>query len=73
MRLEHLDGQESSRAVGAAVVRAAGVGGVVIELGPADGPPVVRLTMSPTEAIRLAATVQAVAQGGGETVLIVED
>ncbi|HKG27137.1 MAG TPA: hypothetical protein VKB09_15915 [Thermomicrobiales bacterium] len=73
MRLERLGGEETGRAVGAAVVRAVGAGELVLELGPADGPPLVRLTMSHTEAMRLAAATQAVVQSGGESILIVED
>lgn len=73
MRLERLDGEETGRAVGAAVVRAVGSGEIVLEFGPADGPPLVRLTMSHSEAMRLTAATQAVAQGGGESILIVDD
>jgi hypothetical protein len=73
MRLEQRDGEETNRPVGAAVVRTVGGGDVVLELGPADGPPMMRLKMSATEAMRLAAAVQAVAHGGGESILIVED
>ena len=73
MRLERLDEDETGRAVGAAVVRAVGSREIVLELGPADGPPLVRLTMSHTEAMRLTAAAQAVVQSGGETILIVDD
>jgi hypothetical protein len=73
MRLEQRDGEETVRPVGAAVVRSVGGGDVVLELGPADGPPLMRLRMSYTEAMRLATAVQAVAHGGGESVLIVDD
>ena len=73
MRLEQRDGEETVRPVGAAVVRAVGGSDVVLELGPADGPPLMRLRMSHTEAMRLATAVQAVAHSGGESVLIVED
>lgn len=72
MRLDHLDGDENSRTVGGAVVRAVSGGELVLELGPADGPPLVRLTMSAREATRLAAAVQSIVQSGGETVLIVD-
>ena len=73
MRLERLDGEETGRAVGAAVVRAVGSGEIVLEFGPADGPPHVRLTMSHTEAMRLTSATQAVVQSGGESILIVDD
>lgn len=73
MRLEQLDGEENVRGVGAAVVRQINTGEIVLELGPADGPARVRLKMSHSEAVRLTAAVQAIAQSGGESVLIVED
>jgi hypothetical protein len=72
MRLERLDGEETHRQVGAAVVRVSG-GDVVLELGPADGPPLARLHMTHSEAVQLASTLQSVAHGGGESILIVED
>jgi hypothetical protein len=55
------------------VVRPAPNGSVVLELGPADGPPTVRLTLSNAEGLRLSATVTAVINGGDEQVLIVDD
>ena len=64
---------EVSQDVGAAVVRAVPGGGVVLELGPADGPPHVRLSLSGAEAVRLSSTVRGVAASGGEEVLIVDD
>ncbi len=73
MRLVRLDGEETGRAVGAAVVRAVGSGEIVLELGPADGPPLIRLTMSHAEAMRLTSATQAVVQGGGESILIADD
>ncbi|MEA2525673.1 MAG: hypothetical protein QOF01_1971 [Thermomicrobiales bacterium] len=73
MRLERLGGEEAGREVGAAVVRAVGAREIVLELGPADGPPLVRLTMSHTEAMRLTSAAQTVVQSGGESILIVDD
>ena len=58
--------------VGAAVVRASPGGGLVLEFGPADGPPHLRLSLSSAEATRLSATVRAVAATGGEEILIVD-
>lgn len=77
MRLELMasgraSGADPARPVGAAVVRGRPNGEVVLELGPADGPPHVRLTLSGAEATRLSATVQAIAHGGGEQILIVD-
>lgn len=71
MRIDMMDGLGKSRPIGAAVVRASG-GEVLLELGPADGPPHLRLTMSMSEATRLSATVTAVANGKDEEILIVE-
>ncbi len=59
--------------VGAAVARTSPGGGVMLELGPADGPPHLRLSLSSAEALRLASTVQGVAANGGEEILIVDD
>jgi hypothetical protein len=67
-----IEDDERPRPVGAAVVRSAREGGVVMELGPADGAPHLRLMLTHAEALRLSATVQAVATSGGEEVLIVE-
>ena len=80
MRLELLEGVrtdpaggELKRDVGAAVVRAHPAGGMVLELGPSDGPPQVRLTLGSEEAARLAGAIQAVANGRGEAIVIVDD
>jgi hypothetical protein len=73
MRLQRLDGDESSRPVGAAVVRGLASGEIVLELGAADGPPVVRLSLSHSEAMRLIGATQSVLQSGGEEILITDD
>jgi len=73
MRLERLDGDETSRPVGAAVVRSLVSGEIVLELGAADGPPVARLTLSHSEAMRLIGATQTVLQTGGEAILIADD
>jgi hypothetical protein len=73
MRLEHLDSNDPGRTIGAAVVRAQAGGGVVLELGPADGPPQLRLLLSQSEALQLSKSVHVVANDGGEDVLIVEE
>ncbi|MGH2562761.1 MAG: hypothetical protein ACRDJH_27185 [Thermomicrobiales bacterium] len=73
MQLDVMDDQVQIRPVGAAVVRAGRGGGVVVELGPADGPPHVRLSLSRDEAVRLCATIHSVAHGGGEEILIVDE
>ena len=66
-------GGEIRRDVGAAVVRASPGGGVVLELGPADGPAHLRLVLTAAEAMRLSATLQAIANGRGEEILIVDE
>ena len=63
---------EVKRDVGAVVARAA-PGGVVLELGPSDGPPHLRLILSTSEAARLSATIQGIAQDGGEEIMIVDE
>ena len=63
---------EPGRDVGAAVVRPLPGGGMILELGPADGPPALRLNLSGAEALRLMSAVQAVVNGGDEEVLIVD-
>jgi hypothetical protein len=73
MHLQRLDGDDSGRPVGAAVVRSLASGDIVLELGAADGPPVVRLTLSRSEAMRLIGATQDVLQSGGEEILMADD
>jgi hypothetical protein len=70
VRHQFLDGDELPRSVGAAVVRAT-EGGVVLDLGPADGAPQVRISLTEDEATRLSRALQAVANGKDEEILIV--
>lgn len=78
MRLELLtpltpEGEtEVRRDVGAVVARAA-QGGVVLEFGPSDGPPHLRLALNSGEAARLIATIQGIVNGGREGILIVDE
>ncbi len=78
MRLEVLPplarepAEEVKRDIGAVVVRAAS-GGVVLELGPADGPPHLRLVFTDAEAARLSATIQSIADDGGEEILMADE
>jgi hypothetical protein len=62
---------EVKQDIGAVVARAT-PGGIVLELGPADGAPHLRLVLSATEALRLAATIHGIANGGGEEILIAD-
>ena len=56
--------------IGAAVVRGNPGGAVVLDLGPADGPPQLRFTLTADEALRLGAAVQTIAHGGGERIIL---
>lgn len=67
------DDGEGGRAIGAAVVRATPAGGLALEVGPADGPPLVRFHLSPAEASRLAAALQAVSSNRGEEIVMSDD
>lgn len=62
---------EVKRDVGAVVARAA-KGGMVLELGPSDGPPHLRFLLSSDEAARLVATIQGIANGSREEILFVD-
>ncbi len=63
---------EVKRDVGAVVARAT-LGGVVLELGPSDGPPHLRLVLSTDEATRLIGTIQGITNGGREESLFVDE
>ena len=71
MRFEQRDGEHVVRPVGAAVVRPEGVG-IVVEFGPADGPPLTRLVLSKSEATQLSAALRGVLGGRAEQVILVE-
>ena len=60
------------RDIGAVVVRAARLGGVNIDLGPADGAPFMRIVLSAAESTRLCSTLQAVIGGRDEEIMIAE-
>lgn len=72
MRLELLDGDETNRALGAIVV-SKDASDIVIDAGPADGLPVVRLRVSRAQALQLSANLRAVANGRDEEVLLAEE
>lgn len=65
-------GGNKERAVNAAVIRADRTGTIMLELGPADGPPHVALSMSLEEAQRLNTALRAIGQNGGEEILLSE-
>jgi hypothetical protein len=72
MRLDLFDGEESSRVIGAAVVRPSSAGEVLLDIGPADGAPIVRLGLNHSEAVQLGKAMLQAANDGQETVLIVD-
>jgi hypothetical protein len=72
MRFEIMDGEMTVRPVGAAVVRP-DVTGVMIEFGPADGPPLTKLRLSTQEANRLSTALKAVINGRDEEILLVDE
>lgn len=72
MRLEIIDDEAIVRPVGAAVVRP-DAKGVLVEFGPADGPPLARLRLSKDEAAQLGNALKAVLNGRDEAIILVED
>ena len=63
---------ELRREIGALVARSTPQGGVAVELGPADGAPMLRLVVSATEANRLMATIQAILNGRDEEIMLTD-
>lgn len=72
MRLEIIDDELVVRPVGAAVVRSK-PSGVVVEFGPADGPPLVRLLLTKAEVSQLGNALKSVLNGRSEEIILVED
>jgi hypothetical protein len=73
VRIEIMDSETSIRPAGAAVVKPDVRGGVVVEFGPADGPPMTRLRLSKREANQLGNALKAVINGRDEEILLVEE
>jgi hypothetical protein len=69
MRLELLDEDETSRALGAIVV-VGETADIRIDAGPADGLPLLRIRMSRSQALKLSANLRAVANGRDEEILL---
>ncbi|MCC6313854.1 MAG: hypothetical protein IT337_07550 [Thermomicrobiales bacterium] len=63
---------EGGRELGAIVARANPGGGVTVEVGPADRPPLLRVRLSVPEATRLIASLQAVLNGSDEEIMMSE-
>lgn len=64
---------EWQRTVGAVVARQTPTGGVAVEFGPADGMPFLRLLLTAQEAAKLTGTVEAILNGRGEQVMLIEE
>ena len=67
------DDGEGGREIGALVARPHPAGGVTVEVGAADGPPVVRFQFSSAEVTRLCQALQQAVNGGGESILLNDD
>ena len=64
---------DGGREIGALVTRPHPAGGVTVEVGAADAPPVVRFLFSTAEAHRLCQALQRASNGGDETILLNDD
>ena len=64
---------DGGREVGALVARPTPTGGVHLEFGPADGPPLVRFRFTGAEAARLCTALEAVINGRDEEIIMADD
>ncbi len=71
MKIELFD-RDESWAIGAIVVTK-DAGEIAIDVGPADGPPMLRMRLSRSQALQLSANLRAVANGRDEEVLLAEE
>ena len=71
MRYEQRESEALTHQIGAAVVRPDG-SGLVVEFGPADGPPHILLRMTKHEASQLIAGLRSVMSGGAEEIILIE-
>ncbi len=67
------DDGDGGREIGALVARSTPTGGLSLDIGPADGPPLVRFAFTLAEATRLLAAVEAVINGRDEEILMADD
>lgn len=70
MKLELFDGEETSRIIGAVVLKAMPNGEIQVDFGPADGAPIVRIAMSQDEAFELGSALHGL---DGERVILVDN
>lgn len=73
MRLEINDGDDTTRVIGAVVIRTTPAGDIYVDFGPADGPPLVSVSMSSDQAREMSTSLKGVADSGNEIVMIVGD
>ncbi len=64
---------EVKREIGAVVARSSPAGGLTLEIGPADGAPILRLGLSKAEAHRLITTLESIINGRDEEIMLTED
>jgi hypothetical protein len=72
MRMEFLDGQQATRTLGGAVVRADSAD-IIVEFGSADGPPMIRLRLSNGEALQLGVALKSVTDHRNEEIIFAEE
>lgn len=70
MKIETFDDQESTRDIGAVVLKLLRNGEIQVDLGPADGVPIVRLHMTRDEAFELGSALHGL---DGERVILTEE
>jgi hypothetical protein len=70
VKLERFDGEETSRIIGAVVLKSLPNGEIEVDFGPADGAPVVRIVMSQDEAFELGSALHGL---DDERVILVDD
>ena len=70
VKLELFDGEETSRMIGAVVLKSLPNGEIEVDFGPADGAPLVRFVMSQDAAFELGSALHGL---DGERVILVDD
>ena len=73
MRLDPVGYDEEERVIGAIVVRATSEGRLTIDLGPADGAPLVQIELTNAEARNVANALHHAQETGEESVIIADN
>lgn len=73
MRLDPIGYGEEERAIGAIVVKSTPGGILTLDIGPADGAPLIRVELTTSESAQLSRMLQRVVSTGEETVIFAED